>query len=101
MWHNERVHQLGRCDCPCHQGQPDLCACRDRGVKRSHGVALPKVGDRVKLLHMPNDPDPVPNGSTGTVWRVADFGSHAQIGVNWDNGRSLNIVVPEDSFEVL
>ena len=29
-FHNDRVREQGRCDCPCHRGQPDLCDCRGR-----------------------------------------------------------------------
>jgi len=56
--------------------------------------------DRVKIIHMPNDPNPIPGGSTGTVTRVTD-GPLAQVSVDWDNGRSLSLVPGTDEFEVL
>lgn len=86
---------------------------------------LPKVGDRIRLLLMPHDPDPIPPGSLGTVTRVVEHytplpSSHslwvdgapivtqllspdatAQIGVEWDNGRSLSLSIPMDTFEVI
>jgi hypothetical protein len=57
-----------------------------------------KVGDRIRLLAMPDDPDPLPIGSTGTVTTVTD-GPMGQIGVDWDNGRSLFLVPGTDQFE--
>jgi hypothetical protein len=53
-------------------------------------------GDRVQLVSMPDDPDPIPSGSIGTVVWANDFGPWQQIDVHWDNGRALMIVVPPD-----
>lgn len=58
---------------------------------------MTKPGDRIRLLRMPNDPDPVPVGSEGTVWRADDI----QIGVKWDNGRRLNLIPDVDEWEVI
>jgi len=49
---------------------------------------------------MPDDPDPIPPGSTGTVTRVTE-GPLAQIEVRWDCGRSLSLVPGVDRFEVI
>lgn len=61
-------------------------------------------GDRIKMTGvMPNDPDPVPVGTEGTVTGVShDVG---QIYVDWDedadgNARSL-ILLTSDPFRVL
>ena len=59
-----------------------------------------KTGDRVRLLSMPDDPDPIPVGSVGTVTYVTT-GPLAQVGVAWDSGRSLNLIPGEDQFEVI
>ena len=55
-------------------------------------------GTRIELIRMGNDPRPIPPGTRGTVAYVDDLG---QIGVNWDNGRSLSLVPGEDSFRAL
>ena len=52
------------------------------------------VGTRIRL-HSMADPDAVPSGMTGTVVYVDDMG---QIGMQWDNGRSLALVPGVDSF---
>ncbi len=54
------------------------------------------VGKRITLGHM-EDPDPVPDGATGTVTGVDDWG-HIQ--VQWDNGRTLSVIPGEDSFQI-
>jgi len=57
-------------------------------------------GDRVRMLHMPDDPDPISAGSTGTVTRVT-AGPLGQVDVEWDSGRSLSLVPGVDRFEVI
>ncbi len=57
-------------------------------------------GDRIRLLHMPEDPDPIMVGSTGTVTNVTT-GPLGQVSVDWDNGRSLSLVPGMDQFEVI
>ena len=58
-------------------------------------------GDRIRLLQMPDDPDPIPVGSTGTVTQVTE-GPLGQIQVDWDDsGRSLSLVPGVDRFAVI
>ena len=47
-----------------------------------------KKGDRIRLVSMPQDPDPIPVGSLGTVVAVHDHRDWAQVDVDWDSGRS-------------
>jgi len=61
-----------------------------------------KEGDIIELISMPNDPDPVPSGSRGTVvmdpvWVQDSW----QICVKWEVKRSLNLCSPPDTFRVL
>lgn len=55
------------------------------------------VGTRIRLGHM-SDPQAVPSGTEGTVTYVDDIG---QIGMKWDNGRTLSLVPGEDDFSVI
>jgi Domain of unknown function (DUF4314) len=55
-----------------------------------------KVGDRIRLVRMIDDPDPITPGTCGTVDFVSQVGDWTQIGVEWDNGRSLMVCVPPD-----
>ena len=56
-------------------------------------------GDRIKLVSMLDDPLPIKPGTEGTVTKVQD--SIGVISVDWDNGRSLNIIKGVDSFTIL
>ncbi len=61
---------------------------------------MARPGDRIRLLYMGDDPDPIPVGSTGTVLAVTT-GPFAQIEVDWDNGRSLTLIPDVDRIEIL
>ena len=60
-----------------------------------------KAGDRVRLVSMADDPDPIPAGATGTVAGVYPHSDWTQVDVDWDNGRSLMLSIPPDRIEVL
>jgi len=63
------------------------------------------INRRIRLINMPNDPDPIPSGSEGTVVSVTNMGwierGQWQLDVKWNNGRTLSLVIPPDTFEVL
>ena len=58
-----------------------------------------KPGDRVRLIHMPSDPDPILPGALGTVVAVCG-GDFPQIQVAWHDGRSLALLPGIDQFEL-
>lgn len=59
-------------------------------------------GDRIELLHMEDDPNPIPVGTRGTVVRVSQVGGvFAQVDVDWDNGSKLMLTIPPDRVRVL
>ena len=49
---------------------------------------------------MPDDPDPIPAGSTGTIESVTE-GPLGQVWVKWDSGRQLALVPGVDRFQVI
>ena len=55
-------------------------------------------GSRILLYQMTDPYAPVHSGTRGTVRYVDDAG---QLGVVWDNGRSLSLIPGEDSFRKL
>lgn len=61
---------------------------------------LPPIGARIRLLAMPDDPDPIPHGATGTVDHV-NSGLIPQIGVRWDDGRTLFLLPGIDRYEII
>lgn len=64
-------------------------------------MSTPKPGDRIRLIAMSDDPDPIPPGTTGTVTAVRPYATWAQVDVAWENGRTLMLVVPPDQIEVI
>jgi hypothetical protein len=74
----------------------DLCVVSGSGRRRRV-----KVGDRIELKYMPDDPNPVPSNTKGTIVRVTERmpGGGTQYAVDWDNGRTLSVIVPPDLIE--
>ena len=68
-------------------------------------TSLPKPGDRIRLVTMPDVPDPIQAGAIGTVIGISHQGDskHAwhQVDVEWGNGRSLMLTLPPDRIEIL
>lgn len=55
-------------------------------------------GRRIRLLHMEDQYQPVPDGMEGSVEFVDDAG---QIHMKWDNGRSLALIPGVDQFDII
>jgi hypothetical protein len=72
-------------------------------------MSLPEKGTRVRLVAMPDDPDPIPYGAEGTVIGGSEgFGPSSlfasggqQVWVTWDSGRTLNLIPGIDRWEVI
>lgn len=64
-----------------------------------------RVGDRVQLIEMPDEPDAIPPGTQGVVDYINEVTyfrpPFTQIGVKWDNGRTLMMSVPPDVYVVV
>jgi hypothetical protein len=56
-----------------------------------------EVGNRVKLIEMGNDPNPIEAGSEGVINHIGG----GVVNVSWDNGRSLGLVIGEDKFNII
>ena len=73
--------------------------------RRRHQRPAPvRIGDRIRLVAMPNDPAPQQVGELGTVTGCRRNGGDDgwfQIDVAWDNGRTLMLVSPPDEFEIV
>ena len=64
-------------------------------------VAGLKSGDRIRLISMPDDPDPIPAGTMGVVTEIHIHNGWTQVDVSWENGRKLMLVSPPDMFEII
>jgi hypothetical protein len=60
-----------------------------------------KIGDRIRLVSMTDDPDPIPTGALGTIVGVYPQRGWTQVDVNWDSGRSLMLTIPPDRIELV
>ena len=60
-----------------------------------------KIGDRIELIKMGEDPNPIEPGTKGTVNFIGVGLPHTiQYGVKWDDGRKLLLCVPPDEFRL-
>ena len=55
-------------------------------------------GTRIELIQMGDDPNPIPDGTRGTVTAVDDIGT---VFCDFDNGRSFGLAYGADSFRKL
>ena len=64
-----------------------------------------RIGDRIRLIKMQDDPDPIPPGEIGTVTGIShhddDDDIWHQVDVDWDQGRTLMLTMPPDRIEIL
>ena len=56
------------------------------------------AGTRIRLISMGNDPNPIPDGTKGTVEYIDDI---ATVFCRFDNGRRLGLAYGEDHFRPL
>ena len=65
------------------------------------------IGKRIKMINMPDDPNPIETGSFGTI---VGYSKHYDaikrtdgdiLRVNWDNGRTLNVLMGIDEFVII
>lgn len=56
------------------------------------------LGQRIRLLHMEDQYQPIPDGAEGSIEFIDDAG---QIHMKWDNGRSLALIPGIDQFELI
>jgi hypothetical protein len=55
------------------------------------------TGKKIRCLGMVDDPDPIPDGTEGTIYHVGG----GVINVIWDNGRRLGLIEGVDRYEIL
>lgn len=60
-----------------------------------------QIGDRIRLIAMPHDPDPIPAGSLGTVVSIREYCDWTQVDVDWDSGRTLLLTMPDDCVAIV
>jgi hypothetical protein len=71
--------------------------CRQNYGDGKYAIA----GDTIRLIKMPDDPNPIKPGTVGVVKEVS-FESpfnEDHLDVDWENGRSLKLIVGLDEFE--
>jgi hypothetical protein len=58
-----------------------------------------KIGDRIELVSMWDDPDPLLPGDKGIILRIEPYSK--TIEVNWDSGRTLSLIHDHDQFKII
>ena len=84
---------------PATDAEIDLWQFHQR-MLRENATPLCKPGDRVRLVRMADDPNPIPPGQRGTVVASHSHGDWTQVDVDWDNGRSLMLSIPPDEIAI-
>jgi hypothetical protein len=54
------------------------------------------VGQRITMIEMVNEHDPIENGMKGIITNVG----FDVISVRWDNGRYLGVIIGEDQYTI-
>jgi hypothetical protein len=54
------------------------------------------VGQRITMIEMVNEHDPIENGMKGIITNVG----FDVINVRWDNGRNLGVIIGEDRYTI-
>ena len=65
---------------------------------------LPSINAKIQLIEMPDDPDPIPSGATGTIVNIVELSYCSQIWVDWDpphDHRSLMLIEGMDKYKVI
>ena len=57
-------------------------------------------GDRIRMVEMPGDPDPIETGTEGIVRGETRGHNWVQVAVDWDSGRGLHLVGSRDTAGV-
>lgn len=70
-----------------------------RNTRNPNAMLGLEIGDRIKLKRMPDDPDPIPVNTLGTVTGFFEDPDCGQVWVDWDNGRNLALCVGVDRWE--
>jgi hypothetical protein len=63
------------------------------------GGRMPKIGSRIELVSMVDDENPIMKGERGTIRDYESTPWEDQIRVDWDNGRTLSLVIGLDTFK--
>ena len=75
---------------------------RCMGCKERIDMLRPQVGDRVRVIGVMDDPDPLPVGLEGTVTYVTPASSSfQQYQVDWDESRRSLMLLPHDPFQII
>ena len=84
----------------CNPGRknPGFCLKKQENQEANMSHKNFEPGDRIVLIHMHDDPYPVPDGTRGTVYHIDDMG---HIHVRWDCGSGLAVVPGVDEYRHL
>ena len=77
----------------------------DKFARYLYNDDYPMVGDTIEMVEMDGEPYPIPPGTKGVVNRINtqifQGESEEHLWVNWENGRTLKVLLPHDKIRII
>ena len=75
-------------------------------IRKMYYSEYPLPGDTIEMIKMDgDDPDPIIPGTTGIVDHIKTLGFgdgyEEHVDVNWENGRTLKLILPHDKIKII
>ncbi len=77
----------------------------DKFARHLYDDNYPMVGDTIEMVEMEGEPNPIPPGTKGVVTRINSQifqgESEEHLWINWENGRTLKVLLPHDKIRII
>ena len=77
----------------------------DKFARYLYNDDYPMVGDTIEMVEMEGEPYPIPPGTKGVVTKINSQifqgESEEHLWINWENGRTLKVLLPHDKIRII